>query len=225
MPNGKLILAGVTLVVSLGLAPPTAPFAVASIRLEQNATDGDFEVVVEAKGGEDGLTRLTVVAPDGRTVVDLTAPDASTLGVRQFRFESPEPSNAAKLKAAYPAGVYTFSGSTAGGVKLSGTATLSHALPAPASVIRPAADARDVAIRDVGISWTPVTNLAAYIVYVENHELDVEITARLPATAASFAVPNGFLVPGKEYTLGIGTVTRDGNMSFVETAFTTAWKE
>jgi hypothetical protein len=35
-------------------------------------------------------------------------------------------------------------------------------------------------------------------------------------------VPQGFLKPGKEYTLGIGAVAKGGNVSFVETSFTTA---
>ncbi len=89
------------------------PFETATVRFEQNATDGDVEVVFEAKGGDQGLAKLTVVAPDGRTVVDFTAPDA---------------------------------------------------------------------------------------------------------------VPDGFLLPGKEYKIAIGTVTEEGNASFVETTFTTTGK-
>jgi hypothetical protein len=40
-----------------------------------------------------------------------------------------------------------------------------------------------------------------------------------------FDVPDGFLLPGTEYTLGIGAETADGNASYVETSFTTAGKE
>ena len=40
---------------------PIEPFETANIRLEQNATDGDVEVVFEIKGGDDGLYELTVV--------------------------------------------------------------------------------------------------------------------------------------------------------------------
>jgi hypothetical protein len=69
------------------------PFAVSTVHLEQNATDGDFEVVFEVKGGAEGLTRLTVVAPDGRTVVDVAAPDSSTLGVRQLASNRPNRAN------------------------------------------------------------------------------------------------------------------------------------
>ena len=216
------VLAGAALLLGAPSPLPPAPFAVASVRFEQNVTDGDVEVVFEVKGGKDGLAKLGVVSPDGRTVIDFTAPDASTLGMRQFRFESPEPSSVARLKAAYPEGVYTFTGTTAAGQKLQGVSTLHHKLPATASFLRPAAGAASVSVRDLEIAWTPVQNLAAYIVYIEQHELGLDLTARLPGSAATFAVPNGFLVPGKEYQLGIGTVTPNGNVSFVETSFTTA---
>ena len=83
-------------------------FAFAKVHFEQNATDGDVEVVFEIKGGDEGLANLRVVSPDGRIVIDFTAPDASTLGIRQFRFESPEPKDIEGLKTAYPEGVYTF---------------------------------------------------------------------------------------------------------------------
>jgi len=200
------------------------PFAVASVHFEQNATDGDVEVVFEVKGGDEGLTKFTVVSPDGRTVIDFTAPDASTLGIRQFRFESPEPKEVKNLKAAYPEGVYTFTGVTASGVKLHGKSTLNHKLPTTTSFIRPQAEAQNVAIKNLEITWTPVKNLAAYIIYIEQDELNVSLTARLPSSVAQFSVPDGFLLPGTEYQLGIGTVTNEGNISFVETSFTTVAK-
>lgn len=201
-----------------------APFTVAKVHFEQNATDGDVEVVFEVKGGDEGLAKLSVVAPDGRTVIDFTAPDVSTLGMRQFCFESPEPGDVESLKSAYPEGVYTFTGTTASGGKLRGESTLSHRLPAPASFLQPAAEAGNVRIKDLEITWASAKNLAACIIYIEQDELDVSITAKLPGSATRFAVPNGFLLPGTEYMLGIGAVTKEGNISFVETTFTTAGK-
>ena len=66
--------------------------------------------------------------------------------------------------------------------------------------------------------------LAAYVVYIEQADLDVNITAKLPGSAHGFKVPDGFLKPGTPYQLGIGTVTDQGNASFVETMFMTADK-
>lgn len=227
------LLAGVVLLVAVsGLAqtgkqagPSSVPFAVASVHFEQNATDKDVEVVFEVAGGAKGVAKLTVVSPDGRTVIDFTAPDASTLGIRSFRFESPEPSDVASLKAAYPEGVYVFSGTTVTGDKLHGKATLSHKLPATVSFVSPAAEAEDVGPNDVDISWTAVKDMDAYIVYIEQEELNVSLSVRLPGNATKFTVPDGFLLPDMEYQLGIGTVTKDGNTSFVETSFTTAGTE
>ena len=39
-----------------------------------------------------------------------------------------------------------------------------------------------------------------------------------------FAVPNELVRPGLVYQLGVGTVSDKGNISFIETAFTTATK-
>jgi len=121
--------------------------------------------------------------------------------------------------------VYTFTGSTATGTKHQGTATLRHALPPPAALLRPAARARGVSVQDLMVTWTAVRNATACIVTIEQAELDVSITARLPGSADRFAVPNGFLRAGTTYQLGVGTEAAGGNTSFVETTFTTAAKE
>jgi hypothetical protein len=231
MQTRTQILAGVALVlggsgfvlVAAGdRHAPAEPFAIANVFFEQNATDKDVEVVFDVKGGDDGLVQLTVVAPDGRTVVDIKSPDASTLGLRQFRFESPERVDAASIKSAYPEGVYTFDASTAAGVKFHGTSTLRHTLPAIATGVRPAVDAEDVPVKGLVITWTPARNLAAYVIAIEQDSLEVSVTAKLPGSATSFVVPDGFLVPGMEYVLSIGTMTGEGNATYVESTFTTA---
>jgi hypothetical protein len=227
--TGGRILAGMTLLLgSAGLAfgagdgSPPSKFSAASIRFEQNATDGDVEVVFEVTGRHEGLAKLSVVSPDGRTVIDFAAPGAPTMGIREFVFESPEPTDVAGLKAAYPAGVYKFSGATSGGKQLRSEFTLSHELPATTSFVRPGAAAQNVPVKDLEISWTPVAKVSAYTIELEQEDLDVHLEARLPGSAASFSVPNGFLRPGTKYDLGIGTVSEAGNVSVVETSFTTA---
>jgi len=232
MTRRKAILAGATLLVGVyGFAAgadkesgSSVPFAAASVRLEQNVTDGDSEVVFEIRGGTEGLAKLTVVSPDGRTVIDFTAPDASTLlGMRQFRFETPEPRDLKSLTSAYPAGVYSFAGATAAGERLQGKATLSHTLPATVSFLRPKADARVVGAKNLKVAWTPVKNAAAYMIKIEQSKstLGVNLTSTMPGSVTTFAVPDGFLRPGTEYQLAIGTVSHSGNISFVETTFTT----
>lgn len=202
---------------------PAEDFETAGVRFETNATDGDVEVVFEVKGGDAGLLKLKITAPDGRTVVDFTAPDASTLGIRQFQMESPEPSDVASLKSAYPAGTYQFSATDAEGTRFRGAATLSHTLPATVTFQAPGEEEEDVKIEGLQITWTPpAEEIVAYIVELEQDELEVSILTRLPGDATAFAVPAGFLTPGMEYTFQIGTVSEAGNRSFVETSFVTA---
>jgi hypothetical protein len=197
------------------------PFSVASVHFEQNVTDGDVEVVFNAKGGADGLSALKVVSPDGRTVINFSVPNASTMGMRQFRMETPEPKDVSALKAAYPEGTYAFSATTFSGTTYVGKNTLSHRLPATAKLRFPTPEAKDVPIENVEFSWDPVPGVDSYILEVEQDELNTSFTVNLPSSSTSLSLPNGFLKPGKEYQLGIATVTSDGNASFVETSFTT----
>jgi hypothetical protein len=198
-----------------------APFPIATVHFEQNATDGDKEVVFKVKAETEGLDELIIRSPDGRTVAAFKAPDASTLGMRQFRFETPEPGDSNTLKAAFPEGAYEFSGRTISGTKLVGKSTLNHRLPATATFTQPAPEATDVPSKNFKMSWSAVKDVAAYIVTIDQQELDASFMVRLPGSSTSFALPDGFLVGGTKYKMAIGTVTGEGNTSFVETTFTT----
>jgi hypothetical protein len=211
---------GLSLAAGEGAAPKKFPTA--QVHFEQNATDGDVEVVFRAKGGKEGLAKLTVIDPKGRTAIDFTAPDPSTLGIREFEFESPEPADVAGLKAAYPAGTYRFAGATAAGERFSGESTLSHELPDTSAFVEPAEGAEKVPVKGLVIRWTPVAGVSGYVVELEQDDLGVSLEAHLPGSTSSLSVPDGFLRPGTEYDLGIGTVSKEGNVSFVETSFTTA---
>jgi len=210
--------------VSVAVAEKTESFDSASARFEQNATDGDVEAVFEAIAGEDGLTKLTITAPDGRTIVDFSAPGRSATGMRQFRFESPEPTDVAALKKAFPEGEYTLSGSTSSGKQFRDKAELRHKLPATTEFIFPKADARDVQANNVRIRWAPVKNVAGYSIELDASKLSAHLEMKLPASVTSFTVPEGILAPGGKCQLGIGTISSDGNVSMIETTFTTAGK-
>lgn len=212
------LLAGAGLWLGAASAALAEELRVAKVRFEQNASDGDVEVVFNVKGPSEGLARLVVVAPDGRSVLDLRAPDASTLGLRQFVFESPEPKDVAALKAAYPEGEYRFSATTISGKTLSGAHGLSHALPPTAGFVQPAAHAEGVAA-PLEIRWSAPPGLEAIKLEIGNGDLDVHFEATLPGDTRSFRLPDAFVKPGSEYDLAIGTVGKDGNISFVETSF------
>ncbi len=204
--------------------PKTESFDTASARFEQNATDGDVEAVFEAIAGDDGLAKLTILAPDGRTIVDFTAPGRSAMGMRQFRFESPEPTNVAALKKAFPEGEYTFVGAAASGAQFKDKATLSHHLPTTTAFVSPKKDGRNVSAKNLKISWAPVTGVAGYTIELEPSKSSAHLEMKLPASATSFVVPDGILAPGGKCQLGIGTISSSGNISVIETTFTTAGK-
>ena len=204
-------------------APDSEAFEVASARFEQNATDGDVEAVFEAIAGDDGLASLTIIAPDGRTIVDFKAPGRG-MGMRQFRFESPEPTDVAALKKAFPDGVYMFSGSTASGKKLQSQATLSHNLPPTTSFVSPVADAHNMAAKGLKVSWAPVKGVSGYTIELDPSKTGAHLEMKLPASATSFIVPDGILAPNAKCQLGIGTIAPSGNISVIETMFTTAAK-
>ena len=204
-------------------APDSEAFEVASARFEQNATDADVEAVFEAIAGDDGLANLTVIAPDGRTIVDFKAPSHG-MGMRQFRFESPEPTDVAALKKAFPDGVYMFAGSTASGKKLQSQATLSHKLPPTTSFVSPIADAHNVAAKGLKVSWAPVKGVSGYTIELDPSKSGAHLEMKLPASATSFVVLDGILAPNAKCQLGIGTIAPSGNISVIETTFTTAAK-
>jgi hypothetical protein len=199
-----------------------AAFPIATAHLEKNATDGDKEVVFRVKAETEGLVELIIRSPDGRTVVAFKAPDASTVGMRQFRFETPEPGDSKAIKAAFPEGAYDFSGITTSGAKLVGKSTLSHRLPASTTFLKPAPETENVPIKNFKMSWSAVENAASYVVTIGELDVDASFMVRLPGSSTSFSLPDGFLVSGTKYKIAIGSVTREGNISFVETTFTTA---
>jgi hypothetical protein len=192
-----------------------------AVYLERNVTDQDAEIRFEVTGVNEGLAKLRVMAPDGRTIVDFKAPDTK-LGLRQITLESPEPRDDGRLQADFPAGTYRFVGATVGGTVLQGTATLSHAFPPPTSLTYPRAEQGNVPTTGMQIRWRPVAGLAGLIVVIEQEATGRELRTNLPGHAQGFTVPEGFLSGGTEYKLAIGTVSREGNSSFVETSFRTA---
>jgi len=218
-------LLGLLVLGAPGFAQADEKFEQIAVRLESNATDEDVEVVFEATSGDIGLATLRVAAPDGRTVIDFKAPDTK-LGIRRLVLESPEPTNDGRLQKDFPAGAYTFTGSTVKGEKLAGKATLSHQLPGPASIVWPRPKEKNVPVKDVQLQWTAPKNLASCLVVIEDEKAGVKVLqATLAGTATTLAVPDGLLAPGREYKVEVATVTREGNRSTVERNFTTAGKK
>ena len=203
----------------------TEPFANANIQFEQNVTDGDVEVVFEINGHDKGLNSLSIVSPDGRTIFHFTAPDNTTLGIRQFHLESPEPKDVESVKKAYPEGVYKFIGLDAEGTKYYGEAILNHKLPGTVSILKPGPEVLDPGTDNLEITWSAVPDINSYVLEIDQVELEIKITVELPSTVTKFILPEGVLKAGFEYALSIGTIAKNNNRSFIETTFTTAVEE
>ena len=208
-------------VPDLAHAQAIEKFETVKVYFEQNLRDKDAAVKFEATGGDVGLATLTVTAPDGRVVIDFKAGN-SKLGMRHLTLESPEPKNDGRVQRDFPAGVYNFAGTNVAGAKLQGQATLSHTFPAAASFVRPKPDEKDIPPQGLKVSWSAVKNTAATVVLIEHEKSGRSIRVNLPGDATTFAVPDGFLLPGTVYKLAIGTLAKEGNASFIETGFTTS---
>ena len=205
----------------LAASTPT-PFEEASLIVEQNATDGDTEVVIFGIAGDEGLRLLRIKSPDGRKVATLLAPDPTTLGMREFLFESPEPPGEAIL-AAYPEGRYVLYGESVTGEVFRSVLTLSHDLPAPVTILHPAHEAELPAREPLVVRWSKVPGIAEYVLEFENEteEREQAFTINLAPHVTSYRIPANLLPPGGEYQIGIHTVAENGNIVAVESTFTT----
>jgi hypothetical protein len=191
-------------------------FEVADIYLEQNATDKDIEVVIEIKGGDEGFANLKILSPGNQEILNLTTLDHS-LGLRQFRFESPEPKNFEKLKVNFPEGNYKFYGTTTSGKIFYGEAILSHTLPETTTLINPSEEETDT--DNLLIEWKPVKNVNYYLLEIDQEESNINLSVKIPASQTSFEMPRNFLNPDHEFALSIGTVSKENNRSFIENSF------
>jgi hypothetical protein len=201
--------------------PPTE-FEFATIIVERNATDGDTEIVITAKPGDEGLRFFTIHTPGGRSVGQVFSLDRTIMGLREFVFESPEPPGEAIL-AAYPEGTYTFVGRSTTGERFRSEARLSHQLPASTVILFPLEDS-EVGTDSLTIQWSAVPGIREFILEFENESVEPQQVLRLnvPADQTSFEVPAAMLVPGADYQVGVASVAQNGNVVFVETTFSTA---
>ncbi len=199
-------------------------FSELRVVLEQNATDGDSEVVLFAKGQDDGLNKLTVLSPYGEVVAKFKG-DKEGVGIREFLFESAEPPGLDLVLASFPEGIYKFRGRTVEGDRLRGFAYLSHEV-APQTVIQAPANGATVSRDNVVVSWVAIPEAVVYIVEVKNEVTENALLVEVPVTAddstvLSFDVPKAWLESGTEHQVAVGVKTSTGNLTNVESTFYT----
>jgi hypothetical protein len=199
---------------------PCIGFSELRMTLEQNATDGDTEVVLFAKGQDDGLERLVITAPNGRRVAKFDG-DGRGIGIREFNLESAEPPDLDAVLTSFPEGKYSFAGNTVTGECITGDAVLSHQI-APATVLRTPLEDQVVPIDQLVLSWDAAVGAERYVIELNNEDSGREFTFQVFPPTTSVPIPVHFLEPDSEYQFAVGVKTADGNVTFVELTFFTA---
>ncbi len=211
---------------------------VAKVYIEHNATDDDtgFHGIF---GGE-AWRELCLVDPDGNQIW-LVDPQGQLhdLAVSDFFFESREPPadeyTIDDLKADFPEGDYTVSGTDFEGTPRIGTARFTHAIPAPATITEPtlADDAETAADSlvprsDLVVTWDPVTetidgdpvDITGYEVIVTTEEFDDPdgnsrpiYDVHVDSDTTSLSVPTEWLQPDTVYELEVLALEESGNQT------------
>jgi hypothetical protein len=216
----------------------TTQIATAKLIIEFNSTDDD--IGVHGAFDDHGWKTLCVFDPAGRPVLEV-GPQGQLrdLTMAGIFFESREPPSSefsfADLKAAFPEGEYTVRAESFDGTILVGSATFTHAVPAPPKISSPviAAEPRGAKKNPVSrdnlvVSWDRVTktvdggpvNITGYEVIVtkEAHEdphgfsrpiYDVHV---LPGVNR-LRVPREFLEAGTVYELEVLALETSGNQT------------
>ena len=217
------------------------PLKEAKLNIEHNATDKDtgFQGFIDSEGWR----RLDVRGPGGHVMTLEARGTLGQLGMTELFYESVEPENADvpidETLAKLPEGNYTIAGpaqengKSAG--RTSGTALLTHDIPAGPALIAPKEGAI-VPIRGVVTGWKPVSKTitgepVTIIAYQLIIEKDAEphrhmigtfgLSMYLPRSVTSIAVPNGFLQPRTAYNWEVLAIERSGNQTLSSGSFRT----
>jgi hypothetical protein len=213
----------------------------AKLNIEHNATDKDtgFQGFIDS----DGWRRLDVRGPGGHVLRFEGRGALAELGLTELFFETVEPENAdVRIKAMLaklPEGRYTIAGPSQENGKsagrTSGSAWLTHDIPAGPTLVAPAQGAT-VPRRGVVARWEPVTETitgdpVTIIAYQLIIERDVEphphmigklgLSVYVPRSVTSIAVPAGFLQPRTAYKWEVLAIEQSGNQTLSSGSFRT----
>ena len=215
----------------------TAQIATAKLIIEYNATDDDLGV--HGAFDDHGWSELCVLDPTGRPIAVFDPRgqlDALTMAGVFFESREPPASEYSMedLATAFPEGQYAVRGKSFDGNVLIGSATFTHAVPAPPVITAPAiaADAADpgapVARAGLAVRWQPVTqtvtgapvNITGYEVIVTKEQHDDPhgfskpmYDVHVPAGVNALNVPLEFLESNTVYELEVLALETRGNQT------------
>ncbi len=219
----------------------------AVIRVETNATDEDsgFQIFLDGEGWEN----VFITDPNGTQIFESTASGGifQIGGGTELFLETAEPelvdfANLQELLDLLPEGDYTFSGTTAEGDDITGTAELTYVLPCEPEVVSPAEFEIVDAAAPILISWDPVDEvidpvntvadnvvcvasvdlvIEGYQVIVEEEESGVEFNIILLDTATEVTVPEEMFEEDTLYKFEVLAIEESGNQTITESFFCT----
>jgi hypothetical protein len=225
----------------------TTEIATAKLIIEYNSTDQD--IGVHGAFDDHGWKTLCVFDPNGRLVLEVSPQSQlRDLTMAGIFFESREPPSSefsfADLGATFPEGEYTVRAESFDGKILVGSATFTHDVPAPPTIVAPvlADDPRGtkrnpVPLEDLVISWADVTHTVAggpvditgYEVIVTKEVEDdpngfsrPTYDAHVSPDLNSLRVPVEFLEPDTVYELEVLALEVSGNQTITVGFFRTA---
>jgi hypothetical protein len=218
------------------------PLKEAKLNIEHNATDNDtgFQGAIDSEG----WGSLTVTGPDGDVLRFQGRGSLGKLGLTELFFETVEPANADvpldEMLARLPAGMYTIQGPAIEvGERMgltSGTAWLTHDIPAGPKLLTPAADAVVSPQSDLAVSWGAVTttikgapvNIVAYQLIIEKDQKpDPHMIGKrglsmyLPPTVTNISIPARFFEPNTPYLWEVLAIEESGNQTLSSSQFRT----
>jgi hypothetical protein len=213
----------------------------AKLNIEHNATDSDtgFQGAIDSEGWK----RLDVRGPDGVVLTFEGRNELGNLGLTELFFETVEPENVdvpiEEMLENLPEGNYTIEGPAIEvGEKMgktSGTAWLTHNIPAGPVLLTPAQGAT-VPTTGLIASWGAVTQtitgdsvtIIAYQLIIERDEEPhphmigkFGLSIYVPSTVTSMDVPDGFLEPGTAYKWEVLAIEESGNQTLSSGEFQT----
>lgn len=210
------------------------PLSKTKIIIETNATAGDAGIQISLDA--EGWTRLVVIDPDRQQIFEVSGTGSVGMtGVTELFFESAEPSFEElpldQLLARFPAGIYTFEGTTVDGKTLTGNATLTHAIPDGPVIVSPL-EGEVVNPNATVIIWNTVTapfpgtdssvKIVGYQVIVEREKPTLRVfSVDLPATVTQVTVPSEFMESKTLYKFEVLAIEAGGNQTISEGEFKT----
>lgn len=242
---GLLIIAGALAVmanVGAGEASRAPiPLKEAKLNIEHNATANDtgFQGAIDSEGWK----RLRVTGPDGAVLSLEGKGELAKLGLTELFFETVEPENVDvpidEMLDKLPAGNYTIAGPSMengeSSGRTSGTAWLTHIIPAGPELLSPAEGAT-VPTTGLVASWAAVTetitgapvNIIRYQLIIEKDELPhphaigkIGMSIYVPASVTSITIPDGILEPGTHYLWEVLAIEESGNQTLSSGEFQT----